>query len=138
MRNILFFILFGFGMLSSCFNTGLKVAERPKDLISKEKMILVYYELTLLESHVQLTYNNAITYHKLMLKSGDALLEKYNFTPKQYRKSFKYYISNPEILEEIKNSVIKKMEKRLIELQNIKVDSIDSTGSNSLTRFYTK
>ena len=109
----LFFLLF------SCTD-GIDRLPEPDNLIAKDKMILVVKEMIKLESFVQLRYKNVGEYHKVMIASGDSILESNKVTREMYDESLNYYGSRQQEMQEIYNEVLDDLMRELGELQSSK------------------
>ena len=74
-------------------------------------------ELVKLESHIETTYVSVAKYHKVMVNSGDSLLNSFDVTMKQFDQSLEYYGSRQEEMESIYSEALDKLNKELGELQ---------------------
>lgn len=96
--------------------------EAPQKLIPENKMILVMKEMIKLESHLQQKYKNVTKYHKVMLNSGDSLLQTFGFTRKQYDESMSYYSSRQDLMismnEKVNDALTKEKAELLKKMKN--------------------
>jgi len=90
--------------------------EKPKNLIDKDKMVDILYDISLLESIKSQNINGGIT-----VKMGnDYIYKKYKIDSIQFAKSNKYYASN---LEEYKKMFEKVKEKLSAETVKIEAET---------------
>lgn len=91
--------------VSSCKNDSYELKE-PDDLISKDTMVMVLMDLTLIESHLQTKYVQLSNYYKSLKLSGDLITSKYNLTPDRVERSLVFYGSKQEVMQEIYASIL--------------------------------
>ncbi|RJE75321.1 MULTISPECIES: DUF4296 domain-containing protein [Reichenbachiella] len=150
MRHKFIFLL---AVLTLTFLNACK-RDRPEDVISKSKMTEILIEQHLLEAKVLLLKVRTDSTNKVYNSLEQEIFEKYGVDKAMYEKSYQYYISKPELLDEIYEVVVdslnvndqhaavleeeeEKEKKRLAEekkkrKQAIK-DSIANIGKDSLT-----
>ena len=90
-----FFFLVLFGTLISCIE---KIIDKPDNLISKEMMAKIYYDLAIVTAAKNT--NNAIL-KKHHIEGMDYIYTKYGIDSVQFVQSDLYYASNPDIYKEI-------------------------------------
>jgi hypothetical protein len=80
--------------------------ERPELVISKEEMINVMTDVQIAESFIKLKF--ALRNDSVQLTDSiyNAIFKKYNLTKESYDSSFSYYVSQPEVLQEIYEAAI--------------------------------
>ena len=126
-------ILFVFLLLTSC--QDIQKSDKPKDLISQDKMVDVLTEIALL--------NGARTYNKKMLKEKgidpyEHLWEKFEVDSSQFRRSNNYYSENYKVYSKIYSRVKERLESfqlqydSLREIEERKKDSLRSLIEDSL------
>lgn len=92
-------------LVSSCQSDNYDLQE-PDDLISKDTMVMVLKDLTLMESHLQTKYVQLSNYYKSLKLSGDLITSKYNLTPDRIERSLIFYGSKQEEMQEIYASIL--------------------------------
>ncbi len=114
MKIIIFIVtlLFLFGC-----SAKIKRKPEPKNLIPKDKMVIVVREMVKLESFIQRKYVQVSAYHKTMVKSGDSLLLANNVTREEYEASIDYYGSRQEELQEIYSEALEDLNEELGKLE---------------------
>lgn len=102
------------GLIILFFGCNSSSVEKPKNLIGKDKMVDILYDISLLESIKTQNINGGIT-----TKMGnDYIYKKYKIDSLQFAKSNKYYASD---LEEYKKMFEKVKEK--LTAETIKVEA---------------
>jgi hypothetical protein len=91
-------------LIASC-KTEVTRFEEPKNLIPRDSMVLIMEELTVLESHITSKYPLLHVNEKVMRKSGDAILKKYNINFKRFDESISYYGSRQDEMQSIYTEV---------------------------------
>jgi len=71
----------------------------PKDLVSRDTMVMVLKELSLIESHIQDTYVHVGVFKDVMIRSGENILKKYNLSPERFEQTMDYYGTRQELLK---------------------------------------
>lgn len=103
-RNVLFFLLLA---LISCNDT----VEKPKNLIEKDKMVDILYDLSLLEAIKSQNINGGISNEN----ANKYLYKKYKIDSIQLVQSNKYYAADVEeykkMFEEVKSKLDKQTQK---------------------------
>jgi len=102
--------------LASC-SDGVPRVEKPDDLIPRKKMVPLLTELVQLEAYITDEYGNITKYHKVMMKTGDSLLNAKGYTMDQFEGSIDYYGSRQEEMMSIYRDVLEDLNKDLGELQ---------------------
>lgn len=114
MKIILFVSLLIFFV--SC-KTEVKRFEAPENLISRDSMVLIIEELTVLESYITTKYPLLHVNEKVMRKSGDAILKKYHISFKRFDESLSYYGSRQDEMQSIYTEVQDSLNWKLNHLQ---------------------
>lgn len=79
-------------VFSSCMDSeGIVRLAPPESLIERDEMVNVIKEMTKLEAHVQNSYISVARYNKVMVNSGDSLLEAMGYTREAFESSLDYY-----------------------------------------------
>lgn len=107
MRNIVILICCVFSVIG-CNNNAI---EKPNNLIGKDKMVAILYDISLIEAIKNQNINGGIS-----SKAGtDYIYKKYKIDSLQFVKSNKYYASNIEeykkMFEEVKDRLTKETAK---------------------------
>lgn len=111
--------ILGSVFFASCA-TEIKRLDEPDNLIPKEKMTTILTEFTKLEAYVQSEYVTPARYHKLMIKSGDSLLQSYGESKASFEASIDYYGSRQKEMSEMYEEVLERLNKELGERQSSK------------------
>jgi len=103
--------------------------ERPELVISKEEMINVMTDVQIAESFIKLKFTLRNDSVQLTDSIYNAIFKKYNLTKESYDSSFSYYVSKPEVLQEIYEAAIINLsaldaKNEGDKLKNKKVDSL--------------
>ena len=115
--SVIFLII----LLSACGNGDKEIVDRlpePEDLIPREDMTQVLFEMAKLEGYIVSNYGSVDKYHKMMLNSGDSLLKSLSITPEQYEQSLLYYGSRQDLMQEINDDVLDELTNELGELED--------------------
>ena len=110
-KIIIIFIVF----LASC-KEGLKSVPKPKNLISKDTMVMVLKDLSVLEAHIKLKYPRINENYKTIEKSGNNILKNYHLDTSRFDASMKYYGSNQAEMQEIYSQIIDSVNREHTEL----------------------
>jgi hypothetical protein len=81
--------------------------DQPQDLVPKEKMVSIIMEAHLYESltlNLGLKYDSARTLFKSYYEPQ--ILEKHQVSESTYVKSYQYYLSDPQLIQDIYETVI--------------------------------
>lgn len=104
-----------FSLIALFFGCNTSV-EKPKNLIDKDKMIAILYDISLLEAIKTQNINGGLT----VKTANDYIYKKYNIDSIQFLKSNKYYASDLEdykkMFEKIKERLNKELQKNDQEL----------------------
>lgn len=92
-------------LISSC-SVDLNHISEPPDLISRDKMVVILRDMSLLESHIQVKYTHVSGFQDCMLRSGEVVLKKYGVSSKQYESSMNFYCANQEEMKSIYSQVL--------------------------------
>lgn len=117
MRNYLLIILSSFLLLVGCIKTK-EAAQPPADLLAKEKMMDVLFDIQLIEARHQ----------RRLIKKGEklrdkslgyytALWEKHQVKEEQFKSSYDYYMETPDVMHEIWEEILDRLTKGQKEAQ---------------------
>ncbi|TNF48927.1 MAG: DUF4296 domain-containing protein [Bacteroidetes bacterium] len=101
LTGVLCFIL----IVSGC-RDEVNSSSAPNDLIPRDTIVQVLCEMMLIESHVKMKYQSVSRYHRLMKKSGDRVLDKFNLQYDRYDRSMSYYGGNKTEMQSIYAEVL--------------------------------
>ncbi len=106
------FILF---FLISC-SSELKLKDKPKNLISKDSMVVLLKDLSILESHINLKYPQIQTSYKTIINSSELIFKKYNIDTNRFNSSMEYYIVHQKDMQAIYSQVLDSINREITEL----------------------
>lgn len=119
--------IFIFLVVTSCRDEVVGVP-KPKDLVPEDTMVMVLKDLTLLETHIQLKYQQVTQYKETMDKSGKVLFKRYNLSEKRFEASLDYYGSRQHKMQNIYARVLdslNRMSGKMIVLDTIEKPKVD-------------
>jgi hypothetical protein len=108
MKSTVAIVLFIF--LFSCSDTDYAVVE-PESLVSRDTLIRILKELSLIESHVQDNYIHVGAFGNLMKKSGEEILRKYNVAPLRFEETMDYYGTHQDEMIAVYEQVLDSLNK---------------------------
>jgi len=111
-----FLVIALIGILASC-SSDLKLPDAPDDLIPEEQMVDLLYDMTILESGIQVRYQSVNRYYKVMQQSGKVYLKSKGISVERYERSYDYYVSRPEQMQEMYTRVMDSITVELNTLQ---------------------
>jgi hypothetical protein len=121
-------------VLASCELQPKTVVE-PNDLIPKDSMITIMYDMGILESHIQQKFIQLESYAKVMRISGDSLLAKFGVSRERYSISMDYYSKSPALFSEIYDSIISKYEAGTIPKEDIlDMDQLENSLNKTINK----
>ncbi|MFM7473931.1 MAG: DUF4296 domain-containing protein [Crocinitomicaceae bacterium] len=106
MKRLIFFVL----ILTSCYTT-----EKP-DVLPEEKMLLLMEEIYLIENHYQMTFGSPSVYKSTLDSSYQLVLKENGVTKKQYEESFSHYACQPEIMINLQERLIERLNRKRVGL----------------------
>lgn len=118
--RILFFLVF-YSMLLSCTE---KIIEKPEDLISKDKMVNIVYDLAIMTAAKNISPAVLEDYH---IETMNYLFTKYKIDSVQFVRSDLYYASIPTEYLAIYKKVDSRLEKEQKKLEVARKRINDST-----------
>ena len=100
------------GMMVLFFGCNSNSVEKPKNLIGKDKMVDILYDISLLEAIKTQNINGGIT-----VKMGnDFIYKKYKIDSIQFAKSNKYYASDVEEYKKLFEKVKERLNKETLKI----------------------
>jgi len=99
------------------FSCAEKLLDKPKNLIEKDKMILILNDLAIVNA-AKVTNAQILSNHKI--DPTAYIFEKHNIDSIQFVESDRYYASIPEIHEEIYTAVEAKLEVEKTRLEDVR------------------
>ncbi len=100
------------GLIVLFFGCNSNSVEKPKNLIGKDKMVDILYDISLLEAIKTQNINGGIT-----VKMGnDFIYKKYKIDSIQFAKSNKYYASDVEEYKKLFEKVKKRLNKETLKI----------------------
>jgi hypothetical protein len=101
----------------------------PDDLISRDTMIMVLKELSLIESHIQDKYLHVRVFKEVMIRSGEHILKKYDLSTERFEVTMDYYGTRQERLKEMYVQVLDSLNK---EASKLPQDAFRSSDTSNL------
>ena len=89
-------------------------------------MVVILYEMSLLEAHINQKYIQLEKYAKLLRMSGDSLLADHGLDRKRYEESVRFYGQNAALYLQIHDSVMSKLEQGKV--QDVQSNQLDRMG----------
>lgn len=84
-----------FCFLVSC-KTEISKPDAPKDVLSQREMVSLTKELLLMESHLELSFDQLAAYYKILNSSSDHIFKKHHISRERYTRSFDYFAANQD------------------------------------------
>lgn len=103
-------VLFSLHLLAACQQEATK---KPLDLIEEEKMSLVLEEVLLMESHYQSKNGVPGIYKEALDKSLSVVFKKHHVTKNQFKNSYEFYASQPELFKELNTSIMDRLSRQI-------------------------
>lgn len=101
------------------FGCGNGAVEKPENLIEKEVMVDILYELALIQSAES---NNPIVFSQNEIKVNEMIYKKYNIDSASFAQSNRYYASDPHNYQKLFKKVSEKIaaQKEALNQQSLK------------------
>lgn len=101
-------------MIAACGN---KETEMPSDVIPQDKMMHVLMDIHLAEAGLR-TENTfrADSLTQMTVNYYQFIFDKHQVTKEEFRRSFRFYTDNPEMMEKIYQKMIEEMSKKEAEI----------------------
>lgn len=96
--------------LQAC-STKLERVSEPENIISRDTMVMLLKDLTLIESHIQNKYLHVSRFQKTMILSGDKILDKYHVSRSRFETSMDYYGSRQAEMRSIYTEILDSLNK---------------------------
>jgi hypothetical protein len=103
-------ILFCLAFLLACQS---QTTTKPVDLIEKEKMNRVLEEVLLMESYYQSKHGIPGMYKDALDKTLSGVFKKHDITKDQFKASYVYYASQPEVFKELNTSIMDRLSRQI-------------------------
>lgn len=106
-------------VLFAVFSCGNGVVEKPDNLIEKEVMVNILYDLALIQSAES---NNPSAFSQNQIKVNDLIYKKYNIDSASFAQSNRYYASDPHNYQKLFKQVSEKItaKKEALNQQSLK------------------
>ena len=91
---------------------------KPSNLIPRDTMVMVLKDISILESHVKSQFPQVNQNYKILRKSGQIVLKKYNLDTTRLNSSMSYYGSRQKEMQSIYSQVLDSINRQLAELQS--------------------
>ena len=108
------------------FLVACKSAHTPDGIIKKEQMANLLTEIHIVDGSMYIVMQVPDTLYKYGTAKYLSVFKKYNTDSAQFRKSFKYYSSNPDLLQGIYEQVTKNIKQ--------KRDSLNKVSQQQITK----
>jgi len=79
-------------------------------------MLLLMEEIYLIENHYQMTFGSPSVYKSTLDSSYQLILKENGVTQKQYEESFSYYARQPEIMLNLQERLIERLNRKRVGL----------------------
>jgi hypothetical protein len=93
-------------LIFSCNNDGLQTVEKPKNLISQEKLAEIISDIHLAESGLQLSNLSPDSLKRMTAGYYDFIFNKHQVKQSDFEMSYSYYLGNPPEMDSIYLKVI--------------------------------
>lgn len=108
---LLLFILF------SC-EVKLKEFDTPKNLLPKDSLALILEDIMVVEYQVQAKYPLPQQFTECVKKSGDTILAQYKVSYNRFDEAMTHYGSRQKEMQQIYDSILERLTKKLNRLQS--------------------
>lgn len=103
-------IIFCLAILFAC---QFQTAKTPVQLIEKEKMSRVLEDVLLMESYYQSKHGIPGIYKDALDQSLSGIFKKHHITKKQFKESYVYYASQPEVFKALNTSIMDRLSRQI-------------------------
>jgi hypothetical protein len=90
-----------------------ETSKKPLDLIDAEKMSLILEEVLLMESHYQSKNGVPGIYKDALDKSLVMIFKKHKVTKKEFKDSYAFYASQPELFKTLNTSIMDRLSRQI-------------------------
>ena len=104
-------LLLCFILFYSCSESNYELP-KPKNLVSRDTVISILEELSVVESYVQDNFVHVGIFQDLMKISGEAILEKFHVSPIRFEKTMDYYGTHQDQMIAIYQQVLDSLNKK--------------------------
>jgi len=87
--------------------------KKPAQLIEKEKMSRVLEDVLLMESYYQSKHGIPSVYKDALDESLSEVFKKHHVSKKQFKESYVYYASQPEVFKELNTSIMDRLSRQI-------------------------
>jgi len=93
-------------LIFSCNNDGLQTVDKPKNLISQEKLAEIISDIHLAESGLQLSNLSPDSLNRMTAGYYDFIFDKHQVKQSDFEMSYNYYLGKPPEMDSIYLKVI--------------------------------
>lgn len=90
-----------------------QTTKQPAQLIETEQMSRVLEDVLLMESYYQSKHGIPGVYKDALDESLREVFKKHHITKKQFKESYEYYASQPEIFKELNTSIMDRLSRQI-------------------------
>jgi hypothetical protein len=90
-----------------------RTTTKPAQLIEKEKMSRVLEDVLLMESYYQSKHGIPGVYKDALDESLSEVFKKHHISKKQFKESYVYYASQPEVFKELNTSIMDRLSRQI-------------------------
>lgn len=101
------------GLLSVVLACQQEGTKKPANLIEKEKMSHVLEDVLLMESYYQSKHGIPGVYKDALDETLSGVFKKHHITKSQFKESYVYYASRPEIFKELNTSIMDRISRQI-------------------------
>jgi uncharacterized protein YcfL len=106
----LILVFFSLHLLVACQS---EATNKPLNLIEEEKMSLILEEVLLIESHYQSKHGVPGIYKDALDKSLVVIFKKHQVTKKEFKDSYEFYASQPELFKALNTSIMDRLSRQI-------------------------
>lgn len=96
-------------MLNACYHINENEIVKPDNFFDKQKMINILTDAQIVEGALNYNRINRINVTELKEEYYNQVFIKYNITAYDFKQNMDYYNSKPDVMEEILNGVLEKL-----------------------------
>lgn len=117
MKQVSFFLILVLVVLSSCLNKK-EAVQPPENLIPREKMTEILYDVQLIEArHQRRLYDQGEQLRDMTLGYYTGLWEKHAISEEQFKVSYDYYMTTPKVMHDIWDEILQRLTREQSEVQ---------------------
>lgn len=106
-------------LFNSCTDATHKNVYKPNDLISRDTLIPLLKEITLLESYYQYKYGHIAFFHQALKRGGMKILTNYHIPYNRFERSMDYYGSHLSEMQSIYSEVLDSLNREASNLESL-------------------